>query len=666
MRTVLLIIGVLGLLLAVGIRASASVTPDTLRVGQLQHSVSLINHVVLYITSRAATRADVQTLPVKPLRSNLITDARYAYWLHFFLRNDTDTAQTLYLSGDENQLVTLYKTIRGQTDSLRFGARVPTHDWPAHENEKYAPVTLDSGQTASILIRVANAQGLLPTITQSPLPRPLLGLELMNGTTRTARLLKAWQDNAAGLQNRSWVEGALIFFLFFVLFIFARYPRWLYGYYTLYVLAGCTYALLKTRSYTPMGHWLGQIPWAQAHLLDPVIWAGWGAYLFFLIELLMLNKSHPLAARRIRWFARMAVAYSVVFATLMLLTNDGGVLQIGFWLSRSVFVTAHVVILVWTVWAVPSPLTRYVLLGNVLLTTVGVVASLMQGEVLTDDYFLIAELHNLMMLSFGILLEIVVFALALAYRIRLLDAERVTSQQAYIDELEQRTTYEKRIAEVEMLALRSQMNPHFLFNSLNTIEYFVLKGDEEKATRYLSNFSRLLRLTLNHSNENTVRLSEEITGLKLYLDLEATRFGDEFQYVIEADARIDQDEVMLPPLLLQPFVENAIWHGLRQSQRPDKRLWIRLLMRDDNTLRFEIEDNGIGRQQAADLKSRSATQRKSYGMDITRQRMELFNRNYPSQISIDLIDLDTNGQTGTLIRMTYQLNSELVNERMSE
>ncbi len=194
----------------------------------------------------------------------------------------------------------------------------------------------------------------------------------------------------------------------------------------------------------------------------------------------------------------------------------------------------------------------------------------------------------------------------------------------------------------------------------------MLKGDEEKATHYLSNFSRLLRLTLNHSNENTVRLSEEITGLKLYLDLEATRFGDEFQYVIEADARIDQDEVMLPPLLLQPFVENAIWHGLRQSQRPDKRLWIRLLMRDDNTLRFEIEDNGIGRQQAADLKSRSATQRKSYGMDITRQRMELFNRNYPSQISIDLIDLDTNGQTGTLIRMTYQLNSELVNERMSE
>ncbi|MBC7572356.1 MAG: histidine kinase [Spirosoma sp.] len=662
MRTWLLMMGIVGLFLAGGVRASAGVAPDTLRVSQFTGSVLLFDHAALRITSPITTRADMQGLPARPFRPNLVTDARYAYWLNVFLHNDTGITQTLYMSASENQLVTLYRIIGTYTDSVRCGYRVPTPGWPAPENEKYAPVTLAKAQTASLWIRVANEQGLLPRLTQSPLPRPLMRLQLMTETTRTERLLWGRQTNALELQTRSWVEGALIFFLFFVTFIFARYPRRLYGYYALYVLAGCTYALLKTRSYTPMGHWLGQIPWAQAHLLDPVIWAGWGAYLFFLIELLMLNKSHPLAARRIRWFARMAVAYSIVFATLMLLTNDGGVLQIGFWLSRSVFVTAHVVILVWTVWAVPSPLTRYVLLGNVLLTTVGVVASLMQGKVLTDDYFLIAELRNLMMLSFGILLEIVVFALALAYRIRLIDAERVTSQQAYIDELEQRTIYEKRIAEVEMLALRSQMNPHFLFNSLNTIEYFVLKGDEEKATRYLSNFSRLLRLTLNHSNENTVRLSEEITGLKLYLDLEATRFGDEFRYVIEADARIDQDEVMLPPLLLQPFVENAIWHGLRQSQRPDKRLWIRLLMQDSQTLQFEIEDNGIGRQQAADLKSRSATQRKSYGMDITRQRMELFNRNYPSQISIDLIDLNTNGQTGTLIRMTYQLNVELVNE----
>lgn len=636
---------------------------DTLRTSRILPRLFLHNHATLTITDRNATYTQVQTLPPDGrLRPGQLGHAHQAYWLHFWLKNDTGTRQTLYLSGADNQLITLYKTANGQLDSLRFGSMIPTSDWPTPETEKYAPISLSVGQAVSLWVRVAKARGLLPPITRSPLPRPGLGLSLLTDTAYKTQLLRARQANDVELQNRSWVEGALIFFLFFVLFIFARYPRPLYGYYTLYVLAGCTYALLKTRSYTPVGHWLGQIPWVQAHLLDPVIWAGWGAYLFFLIELLTLNKSHPLAARRIRWCARVAVAYSLVYATVLLLTNDGGLQQIGFWLSRGVFVLAHVVILVWMVRAVPSPLIRYVLLGNALLTGVGVTASLMQGQVLTDDYFLIAELRNLMMLSFGMLLEIVVFALALAYRIRLLDRERVSNQQAYIDELEQRTAYEKRIAEVEMLALRSQMNPHFLFNSLNTIEYFVLKGEEEKATRYLSNFSRLLRLTLNHSNENTVRLSEEIAGLKLYLDLEATRFGDEFQYVIEANAQIDQDGIMLPPLLLQPFVENAIWHGLRQSQRPDKRLWIRLLMPDSQTLQFEIEDNGIGRQQAADLKSRSATQRKSYGMDITRQRVELFNRNYPSQLSIDLIDLDTDGQTGTLIRMTYQFNGELVTE----
>jgi sensor histidine kinase YesM len=315
-------------------------------------------------------------------------------------------------------------------------------------------------------------------------------------------------------------------------------------------------------------------------------------------------------------------------------------------------------VLVWVVWKVRSPLTRYVLVGNLLLTGVAITAALIQGGLLTDDLWLIAALRNLMMVSFAVLLEIMVFGLALAYRIQLIDHERQRTQTAYLEEMEQRTAYEKRIAEVEMLALRSQMNPHFLFNSLNTIEYFVLKGDEEKASRYLSSFSRLLRLILNHSNEETVTLAEELTGLRLYLALEATRFGDEFRYTIEVDADVAQDEVLLPPLLLQPFVENAIWHGLRQSHRPDKRLWIRILQENDQTLRLEVEDNGIGRQRAADFKSRSATPRKSYGMSITQQRIDLFNRNYPAALDVQLIDLEQPNQTGTLVRMTYKTSRQ--------
>ena len=381
--------------------------------------------------------------------------------------------------------------------------------------------------------------------------------------------------------------------------------------------------------------------------------------MLFLVELLNLAVTHPGAARRLRNWGRFAVGYSLFSSMLLILTNDGGLYQVNFWLCRIVFVSVHVAVLVWLLRRVPSVLTRYVVLGNVLLTLIGVLASLRAGELILKDTSLPGFVDNLLMLPLGVLLEIIVFALALAHRIRLVDRERQASQQAYVEEIEQRTAYEKRLAEVETLALRSQMNPHFLFNSLNTIEYFVLKGDEANATRYLSSFSRLLRLILNHSNEETVRLSEELTGLKLYLELESSRFDENFRYTIEVDSSIDPDDVYVPPLLLQPFVENAIWHGLQHSDKTDKRLWLRVIPLDDQTLRLEIEDNGIGREQAARLKSRSSTFQKSLGMTITQQRIDLFNRTYPAQLDVQLIDLLANGQSGTLVRMTLQLNPTL-------
>ncbi|AQG79437.1 sensor histidine kinase [Spirosoma montaniterrae] len=641
-----------GLLLA-GYAAMA--LPDTIRVQELARPLSLYNRATLTPAPLNADWLFVRTQPAQPLRTGLLTTGQQAYWLHVCLQNDSPTAQTVYLSSANNQVVSAFVETSARVDSLRFGTMIPAADWPTPENEHYAPLRLAPRQTCSLWIQIARARSVLDPITASPLPRPRLGVLLLNEQSYRQTILYERQQNAPELLYRSWIQGALLFFLLLVVLLYSYDRQRLYLFYGLYVLAGCLYSLLKTRSYTPLGHWFGQFPLVKAHLLDPIVWAGWGAYLYFLIELLDLNRIHPVVSSRMRWCARVAVVYSTLYAGLLILTNDEGLQQLGYWFNRGVFIGAHVWILGWVARAVPSILTRYVLIGNALLTGIGILASLRAGGIILRDTTMPGYVDNLLMLPLGILLEIIVFGIAMAHRIRLIDRERQASQTAYIEEIEQRTAYEKRLAEVEMLALRSQMNPHFLFNSLNTIEYFVLKGDEEKASRYLSNFSRLLRLILNHSNEDTVRLSEELTGLRLYLELEATRFGDEFQYSIETNTAIDQDEVLLPPLLLQPFVENAIWHGLRQSKRPDKRLWVRLLVQDAQTLRFEIEDNGIGRQRAADLKSRSASARKSYGMAITQQRIELFNRNYPSQLDVQLLDLEGNEQTGTLVRMTYRL-----------
>lgn len=647
---------VLGYWLLVSPLTAQPVRPDTVRLSQLTDRVYLFDRATLTITPASTPYATArQIYPKKQLKQGEATNPREAYWLGLWLRNDTDTTRTLHTYVGEVQTATVYVAGLARLDSLRAGSMVPTDEWASGESDQYIPLSLNPGEQVELTIRLANTPGWLPQLTRTNQPRPSLAVRLETDAFHQQKVAQDFRNNSTELLYRSWIQGALLFFLLFVALIYLQYRQPIYQYYLLYVLAGCTFSLLKTRSYTSVGHWISYFPMVRTHLLETVMWLGLAAYLFFLSELLDLQIKHPVAHRWLRRGAWGLAGFGILYAVVLLLTNDGGIQQAVFWGTRYGLIPLYIGLLVWVGRRIRSPLTRYVILGNVLMAVVGILAWLRAGGVLLKGVTLPGGVDNLMMVSFAVLLEIMVFALALAHRIRLIDRERQANQSAYVEEIEQRTAYEKRLAEVEMLALRSQMNPHFLFNSLNTIEYFVLKGDEEKASRYLSSFSRLLRLILNHSNADTIRLSEELLGLELYLELEATRFGDEFQYTLEIDPQVDRDEVLLPPLLLQPFVENAIWHGLRQSRQADKRLWIRVLTQTDTTIRFEVEDNGIGRRQANDLKSRSATTRKSYGMDITQQRIELFNRNYPSQLEVQLIDIEQQDQTGTCVRITYQL-----------
>ena len=180
------------------------------------------------------------------------------------------------------------------------------------------------------------------------------------------------------------------------------------------------------------------------------------------------------------------------------------------------------------------------------------------------------------------------------------------------------------------------MNPHFLFNSLNSIQQIILSGDETAATLYLSKFSRLLRLVLSHSDRDKVSLKEELETLSLYVELEALRFNESFHFNIECDPDIDQEEIYLPTLLIQPFVENAIWHGL--LHKADARcLRIRLKEKNENIL-CEIEDNGIGREASKKLKTTNNFE--SRGLNIARERIEVYNKKYLQQSEVNIVDLE--------------------------
>lgn len=184
----------------------------------------------------------------------------------------------------------------------------------------------------------------------------------------------------------------------------------------------------------------------------------------------------------------------------------------------------------------------------------------------------------------------------------------------------------QQIAEIEMTALRAQMNPHFIFNCLNSINRFILVHDTEAASAYLTKFSRLIRLILDGSREDFVTLDKEIEALRLYIEMESMRFSDSFEWKIVIDPNVRMENVLLPPLLLQPYVENAIWHGLMQAPPAEpKKLTIHIHQSEEKLI-IEISDNGIGRKKALEIKSKDGNKHKSYGITLTEERLKLMGK----------------------------------------
>ena len=221
-----------------------------------------------------------------------------------------------------------------------------------------------------------------------------------------------------------------------------------------------------------------------------------------------------------------------------------------------------------------------------------------------------------------------------------------------------RANFQKKIIETEMAALRAQMNPHFIFNCLNSINLFILKSEPEIASDYLTKFSRLIRLALDNSRSQLVTLSNEIMAIKLYIEMEDLRFSNKFVYEIIIDDNIDIENTEIPPMLLQPYVENAIWHGLMQYGGEGK-ITLHFSYRE-NQITVIIDDNGIGRSQARRMKSKSATEHKSHGMKVTADRIDMINKIYDTLARVEIIDkTNENGEAfGTTVKIQIPLKQQ--------
>lgn len=220
------------------------------------------------------------------------------------------------------------------------------------------------------------------------------------------------------------------------------------------------------------------------------------------------------------------------------------------------------------------------------------------------------------------------------------------------DAIEQKHEAELKteISETEMKALRAQMNPHFIFNTLNSILDTIQKMNGEKAAFLTSRFAKLMRLVLTNSEKREVPLSDDLAALSLYMEVESLRMNEKFSYSLWVDESIDQENTYIPPLILQPFVENSIWHGI--SKKEGKGKITVTIRKDENQLKCTVEDDGVGRKASGEKKT--GQEGDSLGMKITADRLSVINKTKNARTAVILTDLNPGLRVDVLLPLEVE------------
>ena len=356
----------------------------------------------------------------------------------------------------------------------------------------------------------------------------------------------------------------------------------------------------------------------------------------------------------------LAFQYIIHFEYLVFLT------------ARGIIFPTSMFFIIWVQLKIKSPVKVYFILGSVAYF-IGAFVATIRYTVPDLPFAGFYKLTAAVYFEMGIMVEILCFALALGHRVYLLHNEKEEASNQLIHQLsineqmmqkineqlekevEERTKeiittqsrlrenekrrlmaeFEKDLARSETLARSLQINPHFIFNSLNGIKYYIQSEQNEEASQYLVIFSKFIRMVLDSSKKRTINLAEEMEIMKIYLNLERKRFDNAFTFEIYGLDHPSLNEIDLPPLLLQPFVENAIWHGLLNSEQENKAITINIDINIHNAS-IVIEDNGVGRQESKKLSAKKLY--KSMGISLTKERIKLYNLAFENLLSFKIID----------------------------
>ena len=446
----------------------------------------------------------------------------------------------------------------------------------------------------------------------------------------------------AGIVYLSIISILIIFTLILWLFTFER----IYLYYVLFLIFSLGVGLFNFILYS----WTDYLSYNLANLhkryLELTTLFGLSAYCFFSISLLNLQRFSIPLKRLIKFIAILSAFIGIIYWTSLSFIADYETIY--FIITRILLLGFSIIALFWVGLKITSPFKLYFILGSILYF-LGALLGVIRKEFPIIPWEWFYNISPSTYFQMGILLEIICFAFALGHRVF------VHFREQHIQEVQQKELMmlERDSAYSQILATQIQSNTHFIFNSLNAIKLLIQKKATKPAERYLIVFSRFIRMILELPKQKIISLHEELQLIDYYLKLEQIRFNNELNYHLEVSlSEQDLQAIHIPPLLLQPFIENSIWHGLIPSNQEEKCLFIKIYQ-TNNITHILIEDNGVGRQIGTSTPDSLKDSKKSLGLKITKERIHLYNQNQPNQINFQIIDKVES--SGTIIHI--QLNN---------
>ncbi len=402
-------------------------------------------------------------------------------------------------------------------------------------------------------------------------------------------------------------------------------------------------------------------------LYDPIKWLYSTVYMFFAVTFVDLDRYYPAFTRFLKTFLKISLIILGILLIIAIILKNKILLDYGYNFAFLPIIFLLSLYILYLIYRSESAVKYYLLIGagTYLLVT-------------SYSHYLTYTGKPFRMLFYAATaFEMILFALGLGYKQKLIADEKNLWQTLIIKEHEKNlalkdnltkklgeevsdkiklintlkqekriaeqnklaVAYSKQILQLRLQAVQAQMNPHFLFNSLNAIKMFIIKNDKKQAVTYLTKFAKLIRMVLNNAKISETSLKEELDLMKLYIDVENMRFNHSIDFTINIDDRIDINQIKVPPMIFQALIENAIWHGLAPKKGEKKlRMFITKTL---PYIKITIEDNGIGRKKAQEIQRQKnlTLKKESMGIKITEERLAVYTQAFKNKFKINFIDL---------------------------